>query len=86
MFAHRIFVPDKATDPKPQQSLHHLRIELAATIAPDLLQSVLMGPGLTIGPVGGDGVVGIDHSEDARPQGYLVPPEATGVAMAGDQA
>jgi hypothetical protein len=39
-------------------------------------------PPPAVRPVGGDGIVGISHSEHARRQGYLLPPAVVGIAAA----
>jgi len=73
VFAHRIFVSDKGAHSNSEEGLHYLGIELAASVTADLLQGVLVGHGLAIRPVGGDGVVGVDHSEDAATRGISSP-------------
>jgi hypothetical protein len=65
-----------------QKSFDGLRIELRQCAAPELCYSFVMCAGFPVDTLVCDGVICIDHRQDAGSQGDLLPTQPIGVSAA----
>src|SRR5690606_29367784 len=72
---------EEVTPCEIRERLNHLRVELAAGVAADLVDGVIDGEGGLIGPHGGHGVEGVGDQDDAAQDRDFLPGETERVAV-----
>ena len=69
----RVLFPDGFDDVvNSEKGRHHLRVEDPPGIFPNIIQGLLFGERLLVGPPGNQGVINVRQDDDAAGQGNLL--------------